>query len=90
MRSLAVAGLMLIIAGILLVVASFLVGAGEEGVGGAAGCIIIGPIPICFTGKGAATAVILVGVLLMAIVFGIAVYIILKAMKYYGAHSLTY
>ncbi|MCD6428217.1 MAG: hypothetical protein J7L12_01205 [Desulfurococcales archaeon] len=90
MRSLAVVGLMLIIAGVLLVVASFLVGTvGEEVVGGAAGCIIIGPIPICFTGKGAATAAVLVGAVLIAVIFGITLYIILRTMKYSAPQSIT-
>ncbi len=90
MRPLTVAGLMLIIAGVLLVVASFLVGAvGEEGVGGAAGCIIIGPIPICFTSKGAATAVMIAGVVLMAVIFGITIYIILRAIRYSAPQSIT-
>ena len=90
MRSLAAVGLMLIIAGVLLVIASFLVGAvGEEGVGGAAGCIIIGPIPICFTGKGAATTAVLIGVILVAAIFGITLYIILRAMRYSVSESVT-
>ena len=90
MRSLAIVGLMLIIAGVLLVIASFLVGAvGEEGVGGAAGCVIIGPIPICFTGKGAATAAVLVGVVLMVVIFGVTLYIILRAVRYSVPQSIT-
>ena len=90
MRSLAVVGLMLIVAGVLLVIASFLVGAvGEGGVSGVGGCVIIGPIPICFTGKGAATAAVLVGLIFMVVIFGITLYIILRTMKYSMPESIT-
>ena len=82
MRALTTVGFMLIIAGVLLVIASFLMGAPPEGDVGGAGCIIIGPIPICFTGEGAATAVVLIGVVFMLVVFGIVAYIMWRMMRY--------
>jgi len=82
MRALTTVGIMLIIAGVLLIIASFLMSAPPEGAVGGAGCIIIGPIPICFTGEGAATAAVLIGVVFMLVVFGIAAYIMWRMMRY--------
>ena len=82
MRALTTFGFMLIVSGILLVIASFLMGTSTEGAVGGAGCIIIGPIPICFTGEGAAGSVVLIGAIFMLVVFSIVIYIMWRMMKY--------
>jgi len=86
-------GLMLIIAGALLIAASIIkplvIGAQEESQ--VTGCVIILFIPICFSGKGAASFLpLIVGIIAFVIALLLMILMIYKIHKVMSSHTIPY